>query len=227
MNKSYKIIGAIGTVATALYLGFLNKGNHEKIPVQEYTQTRAIVPTTEIGQETKDYLLKNKRNHPIYFDLSPQAIKKIKDDPDDSITPQDLESILKDVNSEKRRAEIVYKLAGNVAIPKVFAEEAIAYYENKNELYCAARIAKKAGLQDKARRLYSKLMVENERDENFYLAADAAVEAGLPNTAKELYAKALEDSLKKGKLWMAAQCAEGLGLKNKAEKFKKLDKILE
>lgn len=211
MNKSYKIIGAVGTVAIALYLGFLNKGNHEKTPVQEYTQTRAVIP------------LKNKRN---YLDLSPQAIKKIKDDPDASITPHDLESILTDVNSEERRAEIVYKLAGEVAITKVFAEEAIAYYEKKDKPYYAARIAKKAGLQDKARELYVRLMEEEERDGNFYLAANDADDAGLPNTAKELYVKGLEDSLKRGALWTAAECAKELGLKNKAEKFKKLNEVL-
>lgn len=100
----------------------------------------------------------------------------------------------------------------------------IEIYEKNYGFHKAAKIAKKAGLNDEANRLYKKAI---EREKNFspFEAAEIAKEAGFDDMAKELYAKAAIKYEREGRFGWAKAAAVKAGLEDKVKLYESIIKL--
>ncbi len=95
----------------------------------------------------------------------------------------------------------------------------ISDYEKEGRLEDAAKCAEEAGLSERAKRLYSKVLEDYEKKECYENAAGIAGKLGLFEKEKELCLKALESYEMKGWYDEAAKIAEKLSLVEKSKEI--------
>jgi len=136
---------------------------------------------------------------------------------------KDIGNLLEEMVSENGRALTVKNLMTKCKIPQDHVINAIDFFEKRGEkikyatiLIDAAELAKKAGMEEKAKQLYDKAIKMEQRKGNTNYAARIAKKAGSTEKTKELFLKDSEEKEKKEDYHGAAESAEEAGMQEKA-----------
>ena len=122
--------------------------------------------------------------------------------------------------SDQARAKAISMLIGRRDISEEQIRRTIDFYVKAGWFDVAARVAKDAGMLERAQGLYERAVEDHEKAGRFHDAARVAVGAGMLERAVDVYVNA-------GQFGVAARFAEKAGMTERANLYRTIDGLLQ